>query len=94
MMLATMFLFHLPGSFSGQARLPVRTTFSLFSLSLSFSFAFSLSFDMPIAAETDFQPLVFGLVPSGVVVGDGRMAGGVPPLGGGLGMGCSISRGC
>lgn len=64
MIFATMFLFHLPGSFSGQARLPVRTTFS-FSFSLLFSL--SLSFVIPMAAETDFHPRLFDFVLGGGV---------------------------
>ena len=82
MMLATMSLFHRPGSFSGQALLAVRSTFSF-----SFSLTFSLSREIPMAAETDFQPRDLGFPPlDGVPEGDGRF-GGVPCSCGGVGRG-------
>jgi hypothetical protein len=82
MILATIFLFHLPGSFSGQALLELFMIFS-FSLSLSLSFSFSLSFslclsfDIPMAAETDFHPLDFGLLADDMGDADARFEGGV-----------------
>ena len=84
MILATIFLFHLPGSFSGQALLELFMIFSFslsVSLSLCFSFSFSLclslSFDIPIATETDFHPLDFGLVADDMGDADARFEGGV-----------------